>query len=68
MRTKGTLAQFRGDAKRTRTAAMRRAREEQAFQGTNLGKFCTEISQKRLRWAVKDARRANRLVVRLGKS
>lgn len=65
MRTNGTLKQFAGDARRTRTAAMKRARMEQQFQATTLGAYCTDISQRRLRWAVRDARRANRSLVRL---
>jgi hypothetical protein len=63
MRRNGTLKQYAGDARRTRTAAVKRARVEQAFQATVLGAYNVAVSQQRKRWAVSDARRANRSLV-----
>lgn len=69
MRTNGTLAQYAGDAKRSRAAAMRRARQEQAFQADvkRIGgnhDTALEVSQKKMRWAIRDARRYNRMAIR----
>lgn len=68
MRRNGTLKQYAGDAKRTRTAAMNRAREAQKFIAELGANYSTDIAKRRLHWAVKDARRANRQLVRLLKN